>query len=271
MKRLKPIIYGTLLLIMIAACASDNDSLIGEPQQIDYEKLNLGLKENIISVDKMIEFNKSLSDEFKEFLEIEDESIFIKNDYIFSKKSTEEKVLYKKEDLSLIYPDRQKEFLINFYNELGNSEDGYILDIVLSYKELLKNKNFSTEEYNQIRPILLASEQSILVLYGSTPKDINYKKKSWILNGRSEEVVWDCMREKAGRAIGEGLVRGAIYGGAAGFYYGVVGGTLVLPFFGTAAGGAGCAIFGAVGGAIFGAHAGVFYALTTCNGKGSWD
>jgi hypothetical protein len=271
MKRLKPIIYGTLLLIMIAACASDNDSLIGEPQQIDYEKLNLGLKENIISVDKMIEFNKSLSDEFKEFLEIEDESIFIKNDYIFSKKSTEEKVLYKKEDLSLVYTDRQKEFLINFYNELGNSEDGYILDIVLTYKELLKNQNFSTEEYNQIRPILLASEQSILVLYGSTPKDINYKKKSSFSSKSSEKVVRDCIRKKGGITVGKSIVRGAIFGAAAGFRYGVVGGAIVLPFFGTIAGGAGCAIFGAVGGAIFGAYVGAIYVIAICNGKVGWD
>jgi hypothetical protein len=72
MKNFKTIIYGTLLLIMITACASDNDSLISETQQIDYEKLNLGLKENIISFNKMIEFDKSLSDEF---LETEDESV----------------------------------------------------------------------------------------------------------------------------------------------------------------------------------------------------
>jgi hypothetical protein len=78
MKKLKPIIYGTLLLIMITACASDNDSLISEPQQIDYEKLNLGLKENIISFSKMIEYDESLSKDIDKFLETGDETIFLR-------------------------------------------------------------------------------------------------------------------------------------------------------------------------------------------------
>jgi hypothetical protein len=266
MKKLKPIIYGTLLLIMITACTSDNDSLISEPQQIDYEKLNLGLKENIISFNKMIEFDKSLSDEINEFLETEDESVFMKNDYIFSKKSTEEKVLYKKEDLSLIYTERQKEFLINFYNELANSEDGYILDIVLSHKELLKNQNFSTEEYYQISSILLASEQSILVLDGITQEDINYEEKSSFSSKSSDDGFWACMRQKAGRAIGEGIAQGAILGAITGGYYGATGGTVVLPFIATATGAVGGAVLGAAGGAVLGALGGGFWAARSCGG-----
>jgi hypothetical protein len=190
----------------------------------------------------------------------------MKNDYIFSKKSTEEKVLYKKEDLSLIYTEGQKEFLINFYNERANSEDGYILDIVLFQQELLKNQNFSTEEYYQISSILLASEQSIFVLDGITQEDINYEEKFSFSSKSSDDGFWACMRRKAGRAIGEGIVQGALFGAIGGWIADANGGTLVIPFIGTATGAVGGAVFGAAGGAVLCALGGAFWTARSCGG-----
>lgn len=146
MKNLKSIIYVNLILLMITSCTSDNDNLKIESQQIDYQDLNIGLKK-LTSFNKMIEYDKSLEQEIQQYLETGDDSYFQKAK---SKKSVQKNVIYTKDELSDIYSEKQKEFLVNFYNELANSEDGLILDIVLNYKDLLNNQNFSPEEYNQI-------------------------------------------------------------------------------------------------------------------------
>lgn len=268
MKNLKPIIYLSLLLLMISSCTSDNDNLKTEPQQIDYEKLNLSLKENLISFNKMVEYDESLSNDIDEFIETGNESIFYNKDnkYKLSRKGSEDKVLYKKEDLSSIYSENQKEFLVSFYNELANSEDGYILDIVVNYKELLSQKSFSSEEYNQINIILVSSEQSILVLEGIIAEDENSQQKSSFSSKSSGDGFWDCIRKKAGRAIGEGLAQGAIFGAISGAYYGATGGTIVLPGIGSATGAVGGAVFGAAGGAVLGSVGGALWTVRNCGG-----
>lgn len=268
MKKLKSLIYLGLISLMITACTSENDNLKIESSQIDYEELNLGLKENIISFSKMIEYDESLSDDVDKFIESGDETIFLRKQSTLEKSSTEEKTTYNKEDLSDVYSENQKGFLVNFYNELANSEDGYILDIVLSHKNLLKNQNFNTEEYNQINSILLVSEQSILVLDGVIKEDANYQQKSSFSSKTSGDGFWDCMRKKAGRAIGEGLAQGAIVGAASGGFYGATGGSVVLLGIGTATGAVGGAVFGAAGGAVVGAVGGAFWTARSC-GSGS--
>jgi hypothetical protein len=270
MKNLKPIIYVILILLMITACTSDNDNLKFESQQIDYEKLNLGLKENLISFSKMVEYDKSLSNDIDEFLETGDESIFLKKDYQhkLSRKTIEDKVLYKKEDLSDVYSESQKEFLLNFYNELANCEDGNILDIVITYKDLLTKQNFTSEEFNQINIILVASEQSILILDDLTTEDDNFQQKSSFSSKSSNCGFWCCMRLKAGRAIGRGIVQGAIVGAISGGYYGAAGGTVILPGVGTTTGAVGGAVYGAAAGAVVGGVGNALWQAVDCGAGG---
>lgn len=266
MKNLKSIIYLSLLLLMISSCTSDNDNLKTEPQQIDYEKLNLSLKENLISFNKMAEYDESLSNDIDEFIETGNESIFYRKDngYKLSRKSLEEKVLYKKEDLSNFYSEGQKIFLINFYNELANSLDGNILDTVIAHKKLLSEQNFTSEEYNQINLILLSSEQSILILDNIIAGDKNSQEKSSFSAKSSDCGFWCCMRKNAGKAIGRGIVGGAIMGGISGGIAGAAGGTVVLPLVGTATGAVGGAVFGATLGAVRGAAIGAIWTAVDC-------
>lgn len=156
----------------------------------------------------------------------------------------------------------------NFYNELANSENGFILDIVINYKNSLDNHSFNYEEYNQIYTQLIASEQSILVLDGIID-DVNTEMKSSFSSKNSGGGFWDCMRQKAGRAIGEGLAQGAIVGAISGGYYGATGGTVVLPGIGTVTGAVGGAVFGAAGGAVIGALGGAFWTARNCGGGGA--
>lgn len=271
MKNLKSIIYLSLLLLMISSCTSDNDNLKTESQQIDYEKLSLGLKENVVSFSKMIEYDESLSNDVNEFIETGDESIFLKKNYKFKqlKKKSEDKILYNKEDLSDVYSEKQKEFLVSFYNDLSNSENGYILDIVLSYKKSLNKQNFNLEEYHQINTILISSEQSILVLDGVIAEDENSEEKSSFSSKNSDCGFWCCMRKNAGRAIGRGIAQGAIIGGISGAFYGATGGTIVLPGIGTATGAVGGAVFGAAAGAVSGAVGNAIWQAVDCGGGGA--
>jgi len=268
MEKLKSTIYVILMLLMITACTSENDSLKIESQQIDYEKLNLGLKENIISFSKMIEYDESLSKDIDKFLETGDETIFLRKQSTLEKSSTEEKITYNKEDLSEVYSENQKEFLVSFYNELANSEDGFILDIVINYKNSLNNQNFSSEEYNQIYTQLIASEQSILVLDGIVEDGTDTALKSSFSYRGPDCDFWCCMRKKAGKAIGRGMVAGALRGAVRGGIAGAAGGTVALPGVGTVTGAVGGAVFGAAAGAIAGAGWGILWTAADCGASG---
>jgi len=252
-----------LMLLVVNACTSDNENLNIKTESINYEELNLSLKENLTSLGKMIEFDEELSNEIDAFLETGDDKYFQKR---HAKSSIKDKVTYNKDDLSEIYSDKQKEFLVDFYNELANSEDGNILDIVIDYKNELNNQDFSSEEYNQIEALLIALKQFILVLDGIIETGEDAVAKSSFSARGPDCGFWCCMRKKAGKAIGRGMVYGAIGGAIGGAKIGAAGGTVVLPGIGTATGAVGGAVFGAAGGAISGAIGGAIWTAVDCGG-----
>lgn len=270
------------MALLISACTSEGENLIEELPQINYEKLNSEIIENLTSFSKMIEYDEALSNDVDKFLETGDETIFLKKPLRTTKtsrlttNSIVEKVSYSKEDLSEVYSENQKEFLVDFYNELANNEDGYILDVVLNYKDLLKQRNLSEAEFNQINSILVVSEQSILILDGVVkPDDESYTSQATDIYEKSSfsskskgDGFWDCMRLKAGKAIGRGLVEGAIVGAIGGAKAGAGGGTVALPVIGTITGAVGGAVFGAAGGAVGGAVVGAIWTAVDC-GAGS--
>ncbi|SNZ01284.1 hypothetical protein [Flagellimonas pacifica] len=256
-----------ILALLIVSCSTESENLTNENQQIDYNTLISGLGENLTSFEKMLEYDESLTELINELIENDGDLTYLKKSSK-SEPTLDEEVIYKKEDLSDTYSESQKEFLVNFYNELANNEAGYILDVVMKYKVLLNNQNFSSVESNQIYSILMTSEQSILIFdkINEVGSDEDKLIKSSFSSKGSGCGFWCCMRKNAGKAIGRGIAGGAITGAISGGYYGATGGTVILPGIGTATGAVGGAVFGAAAGAVVGGVTSAVWTTVDCGG-----
>lgn len=175
-----------------------------------------------------------------------------------------EKVIFSKDEFSDIYSDSQKEFLIEFFERISNSKDGFISDLVESYKSKILNTNFSEEEGKQLLSILIASEQSIRNFEEAILDNETSKTSFFSWSSAARGGFWDCFRANAGRAIGRGIAMGAIAGGIRGAIVGGAGGTVALPGVGTATGAVGGAVFGAAYGAVQGAVTGALWTAADC-------
>jgi len=261
--------FLTILALIVFACSNETEKQTIDEQQIDYDDLLLDIQENVISLDAMLEYDEDLKQTVNVYRETGDESVFQTSTFqkTASRLTEKETVEYTVDDLSEVYTDKQKGFLVDFYNEFANSKDGNILDIVINYKNELNNQDFSLEEYSQIETLLVASEQSILVLDGIIEIGEGAAEKS-SFSAKGSCGFWCCMRKKAGKAIGRGIVTGAITGAIVGAKIGATGGTVALPGVGTATGAVGGAVFGAAANAIRGAAAGAIWTAVDCGAGG---
>ncbi len=178
---------------------------------------------------------------------------------------TSDEVRYYKEDLPSIYSNKQKDFLLNYFNRVANVTNGELLTEISYYKSLLKSQSFEVEEYNQIYVILDVAEQTVVAINDMLPKEdsANYLARS---NGDWRGFL-KCMGSK-GKSIARGMVEGAVAGGIAGAYAGAAGGTVVLPLVGTATGAVGGAVFGAANGAVVSAIGATLWAAADCGNSG---
>ncbi len=176
-----------------------------------------------------------------------------------------DKVHYTKEDLADTYSDKQKDFLLLYFNKVGNITNGELLTEITYFKDLLEKQSFEEEAYNQIYSILDVAEQTVITINEMLPKEEDTEKN---YEGKTDD--WGdflaCIGGQ-GSSIARGLVEGAIFGGIAGAYAGGAGGTVVLPGIGTATGAVGGAVFGAAGGAVIGAFGATLWAASDCAGN----
>lgn len=257
-------VTSKLILVLVLLAFSCNTDENGESIQTDavqYDSLISGLQE-INSVQQMIDLDPV---SFEQTISSIESRIAAKtNENIVPDVYLSEEVVFSKDEFSDIYSDSQKEFLVEFFEGISNSEDGFISDVVESYKSKLSNNNFNEDEKNQLLTLLIASEQSIknfeeAILDNETSKSSFFSKSSAARGG-----FGDCFRQNAGRAIGRGIATGAIAGGIRGAIVGGVGGTVALPGVGTATGAVGGAVFGAAYGAVQGAVTGALWTAADC-------
>ena len=230
--------------------------------------------ENITSIEI-----KEIASPFSKYFESKETmaSAFEKSSELRSKTSDEDQlgtiyvnmsadeVHYRKEDLANIYSDKQKEFLLLYFNRIGNINNGELLTEITYYKDLLEEQLFEEEEYNQIYSILDVAEQTVIIINEMLPKEGNIEKDYEGKTGDWSDFL-RCVGGE-GKSIARGLVAGAIGGAIWGSGVGATGGTVVLPIVGTATGAVGGAVFGAAGGAVVGALGATLWAAADCLGS----
>ncbi len=244
-----------LFFIAFTSCnKTDSDSGLAE-LNINYDSLKAEVF-SINSVSQMVDENETFANEMNNIFSTKETSEY------YAKKPANKGVVYVESDLSDVYSNAQKTFLASFYNELGNSKDGYILDIVSKYKDVLNTSGLSVDEYEQTLIVLLSAEQ-VINIFDQALNQVYSSKNSYFSKEFSRNGFGDCMAE-AGTNIGRGIAAGALTGAVRGGLAGAAGGTVAFPGLGTATGAVGGAVFGAAAGALYGGVTAAAWSAVDC-------
>lgn len=263
MKNLKSIFYVALILLIVTACTSDNESLKIESEQVDYKKVSDDVNQYVLSFKSDFATKESIAQNFQftsanKSLESDGKIITINLEL------DKDIINFDENNLGNYFSETQKDFLENYLNEVGNSYDYELLQIIQKYKTLLSDANFNKEEFDQLMFVLNTAEKTTESVTSFLDKSSYTGKSSDNLVGKSDPF-WDCMKKNAGKSIGRGLAFGFITGFTAGAIAGATGGTVVVPVVGTVVGGVGVGVVtGAVNG-VRGAIGGALWAAADCS------
>lgn len=237
-----------ILFVIISFSCSNNDSVKHESiNSIDYSALNRSI-DNQISTLSMITVNSSNEDKFLQYFKTQP---IVANS---NKSVSKEKIIKIK--LAPHYNKKENDFMINFYQDLANSYDNQIIEILNSKRVLLNKSNFSTNFKNEANFILNTVEKTVNKIVNILNNPQPNK------TGKSADFG-DCMA-KQGKNIGRSIATGALVGAVSGAIIGASGGTIVLPGIGSAAGAIGGAVFGAARGAVGGGLTTLTWAFIDC-------
>lgn len=141
------------------------------------------------------------------------------------------------------YNVNEANFMLLFYQDLANSYDSDIDDLIKSKRKTLNEKSFSAafkQEVNLIFDVIDEVSDKVYSITNKTTKNTSYSKS----NG-----FWNCMAGQ-GKNIGRGIAGEALGGAYTGAKAGLIAGSFTVPGLGTATGVIGGAVFGAAAGAL---------------------
>lgn len=261
--KLKLKIIITLLFTVILLNSCENDAVkTNEPDLIT----SVEIKELAYSFSEHFESRETLATAFEKgrINQFQQKSKYEQQDgmtiYV---DITSDEVLYSDSDLPDFYTNKQKEFLLAYFNKVANVTDDELLTEIEYYKDLLKNQSFTEEEYNQIYSVLDVGEQTVIAINEMLPKETNTNKSYSSRSSGDWKDFLVCVGGQ-GKFIARGMVEGAITGLISGALWGAGGGTVVLPGVGTATGAVGGGIFGMAVGAVTGTMGAIFWAAEDC-------
>ncbi|MBP4138903.1 hypothetical protein [Flavobacterium geliluteum] len=159
------------------------------------------------------------------------------------------------------YNNIENAFLLTFYNELANSDNYMILELIKNKKQELDLSNFSSGFKYQTNFVLSSVEKTVNKLFSFYSIENSYSNKTLKTGDYTDYLK--CIG-RYGKDIGRAIVTGVVVGGIAGVKVGLAGGTVALPGVGTITGGVGGAVFGAASGAVGGAATTIIWAAVDC-------
>lgn len=238
-----------ILFVIISFSCSNNDSVKHESiNSIDYSALNRSI-DNQISTLSMITVNSSNEDKFLQYFKTQP---IVANS---NKSVSKEKIIKIK--LAPHYNKKENNFMLNFYQDLANSYDNKITELLNSKRVLLNKSNFSKNFKNEASFLFNTIEK--------TANEINYISNKTQTNKTGKTGGFgDCISQK-GKGIGRGIVGGMVLGGISGAITGATVGTVSFPGLGTATGAVAGAVFGAAKGAITGGLVELTWAFIDCS------
>ncbi|MCC9072813.1 hypothetical protein LNQ49_14595 [Flavobacterium sp. F-65] len=223
MKKLK----FTLLIIFLIKLLYSCDNKENFPEKnlsdaINYSEIKLDAIRNISKLEEKINSNVALENEISKYFTIKEQS------YSKQVKFTEQ--LNFKISLAPHYNIKEATFMLAFYQDLANSYDKDIFNLLDSKRKVLNKTSFPSNFKQEVNLLFDIIEETTSKIY-----PILYKENTLYSKGTG---FWSCMGGK-GKDIGRGIATGAIGGAIAGAYTGATGGTVALPGIGTITGAVG--------------------------------
>lgn len=237
-----------LFIIISFSCTNNEPTKNESANSIDYNILSKSMDRQI-STFNTIMTNSNNGENFLKYFKTQPLTLNS------SKNIPREKTIKIK--LASHYNKKENKFMLSFYEDLANSYDSQIIELLNSKRILLNNNDFSINFRNEANFLFNTIEKITNEINAVSNK--SYTNKTGKTNG-----FFDCIVTKEGKNIGRGIAIGAIGGAISGAGIGAGGGTVVLPGIGTAAGAIGGAVFGAAKGAIAGGLGALVWSAADC-------
>ena len=234
------IVMMIVAFVVNTSCSNDALKTENEVKNVDYTSLKLNTQKKISLISARFDDETKLRNMVTRYVGVRKVDL--------SRKKVYDNGFTLPVSLPIHYSDKERSFMLSFYNELANCYDDKILDLISKKRLEINSKNFSDDFKNEVDFLFYTFEGVAKEVFkvrneiGGT--SLQSKPKPTTGSGFKE-----CMGRQ-GRDVGRAIVIGVIGGGVVGFKAGAAGGTVVLPGIGTITGAIGGAVFGATSGAI---------------------
>ncbi|OWU91172.1 MULTISPECIES: hypothetical protein [unclassified Flavobacterium] len=249
MKNLKLTHLTIMMLLILFSSCEEKDSMENDNtlKKVNYSEIKEDASANISILQQKIGNKGAIENDLKKYFKVGEQSL------TNPERSSNQTVF--KITLAPHYDINEAAFMLDFYQDLANSYDENILNLLDNKRIALKKLSFDSSFKEEVNLIIDVIEETTLKIY-----PLLYKKSSPYSKTTG---FWDCMEGK-GKDISRGIATGAITGAVSGAYTGATGGTVAFPGIGTAAGAIGGAVFGAAAGAVGGATTATVWAAVDC-------
>jgi hypothetical protein len=235
------------------SCNNDALKTENEVVNIDYESLKLNTQKKISSISAKFDDEAKIRNMVSKYVDVRKVDL--------SSKKTFNSDFTFHVSLPVHYSDKEKIFMLEFYNELANCYDGKILDLISKKRLEINSKNFSNDFKNEVDFLFYTFEEVTNEVF-----QVRKVGAETYLQKKSTNGLKECLEKNgaSGKDIGRNLVLGAVTGGVSGAYVGGTAGTFTIPGFGTAVGAVGGAVFGAAAGAVSSVVGGLVWPAIDC-------
>lgn len=257
MKKMFFVIVMMIVSIAVSiSCSSDAIKTENEVKNVDYTSLKLNTQKKISLISARFDDETKLRNMVSRYVGVRKVDL--------SRKKVYDNGLTLPVSLPIHYSDKERGFMMSFYNELANCYDDKILDLISKKRLEINSKNFSDDFKNEVDFLFYTFEGAAKEVFKIRNEIGGTSLQSKPKPGGSG--LKECLEKNgaSGKAIGRNLVFGAVTGAVAGGYAGATVGTFTVPILGTAAGAVGGAVFGAASGAVGAVVGGLFWPAIDC-------
>ena len=248
------IVMMIVAFVVSTSCSNDALKTENEVKNVDYSSLKLNTQKTISLISARFDDETKLRNMVSRYVGVRNIDL--------SRKKVSDNGFTFPISLPIYYSDKERGFMLLFYNELANCYDDKILDLISKKRLEINSKNFSDDFKTEVDFLFYTFE-------GVAKEVFKIRKEIGGTSLQSKSAglgLKECLEKNgaSGKAIGRNLVFGAVTGAVAGGYAGATAGTFTVPILGTAVGAVGGAVFGAASGSVSAVVGGLFWPAIDC-------
>lgn len=233
---------------MSYSCSNDESKPEKSIEVINYSEIKLDAINNISKLNEKIDSKIALENEISKYFTMKEQS---NSKQVKLTEQTNFKIT-----LAPHYNIKEATFMLSFYQDLANSYDSEIFNLLNLKRKVLNKTSFTSNFKEEVNLLFDIIEKTTSKIY-----PILYRENTFYSRGTG---FWSCMGRE-GKNISRGIAGGAIAGAIRGAYIGATVGTVTLPGIGSVTGAVGGAVFGATSGAVGGAGGALIWAAVDCS------